>query len=211
MLTNKSSIFLLLSFGLFLTVSFTCFISLVGSGWRYSPYVKTQTVMVSDRLSSKQVLGMAISKRGLSLLPDVVTDIKVVNRANSVENREDYKAGDEYIIETNELSRVNIVQSQAVKNIKIILGEELNCQGLQISFDEKKTWLIYENNSWFSLAEEYVNRSMSFDKLEELSVTDYYKRNSFYPGITESINFRFHCIGEFDDFLTINTTLERYQ
>lgn len=199
MFAYKSNVPLLLSFGFFLTIVYTCVLSVSVSGWSYNPTIEKVNNVSVVKISPAKVLGMSVVAK--KSVKESQGEGKIIQITKHVLENELYikeqsidKSNENLVIQTTTKSSLKLQGINRIHSISIRSEANLEAYKFQLSFDNGKTWVYLSKNQWINAKDNNsveANNGMDVNTLKIISVKDYFKKGIFSPGISEQLLVKF--------------------
>lgn len=181
---RESNISVLLLFGLFLTVTYSSLVSIYMSGWQYEP-INSGFKGSIQNADYHKVLGLSIEKGQIA---NIEKGFKI-NEQNSYIYK-NFLNKNILIFESTDVSEIKVENIKFIESMRIINDAKCNFKGLNLSFDNKNTWVYWSGNEWHVNSNDDVDKYMEIESLARITRPDFLQSKGFLPGITENIHFR---------------------
>ena len=135
MQTKDTNITVLLLFSFFVIISYSSFISIFASGWRFEPINKSlRNVVVGNK--QEKVLGVSVKNDSNSYYEKRINllDQKAYMFDNNI-----IEVNGLVIFETTEASEIKLNNNALIKGIKINKNPECKLVGINLSYDNKQS------------------------------------------------------------------------
>lgn len=205
MQTKDTSITVLLLFSFFVIISYSSFISIFASGWRFEPINKSlRNVVVGNK--QEKVLGVSVKNDSNSYYEKRINllDQKAYMFDNNI-----IEVNGLVIFETTEASEIKLNNNALIKGIKINKNPECKLVGINLSYDNKQSWVYWDGVGWEKNEENSLDKFMASEFFENIKQTDYILNNGFLPGISENLHFRLALNSKTCSFIEASVSFKR--
>lgn len=205
MQTKDTNITVLLLFSFFVIISYSSFISIFASGWRFEPINKSlRNVVVGNK--QEKVLGVSVKNDSNSYYEKRINllDQKAYMFDNNI-----IEVNGLVIFETTEASEIKLNNNALIKGIKINKNPECKLVGINLSYDNKQSWVYWDGVGWAKNEENSLDKFMASEFFENIKQTDYILNNGFLPGISENLHFRLALNSKTCSFIEASVSFKR--
>ncbi len=205
MQTKDTNITVLLLFSFFVIISYSSFISIFASGWRFEPINKSlRNVVVGNK--QEKVLGVSVKNDSNSYYEKRINllDQKAYMFDNNI-----IEVNGLVIFETTEASEIKLNNNALIKGIKINKNPECKLVGINLSYDNKQSWVYWDGVGWEKNEENSLDKFMASEFFENIKQTDYILNNGFLPGISENLHFRLALNSKTCSFIEASVSFKR--
>lgn len=205
MQTKDTNITVLLLFSFFVIISYSSFISIFASGWRFEPINKSlRNVVVGNK--QEKVLGVSVKNDSNSYYEKRINllDQKAYMFDNNI-----IEVNGLVIFETTEASEIKLNNNALIKGIKINKNPECKLVGINLSYDNKQSWVYWDGVGWEKNEENSLDKFMASEFFENIKQTDYILNNGFLPGISENLHFRLALYSKTCSFIEASVSFKR--